>query len=89
MVVYDDEAYGAEVHHFRPLGEAVDLAQFPPADLAALAEAAGCSGLTVRTSRTSTACATGSRRRDRPLVVDAKVDPDLCAEWLEEAFRGH
>jgi hypothetical protein len=26
---------------------------------------------------------------DGPLVVDAKVDPDLCADWLEEAFRGH
>ena len=49
VVVYDDEAYGAEVHHFRPLGQAVDLAQFPPTDLAALAEAAGCRGLTVRT----------------------------------------
>jgi hypothetical protein len=24
-----------------------------------------------------------------PLVLDAKVDPDICAEWLEEAFRGH
>src|SRR5215218_4032540 len=48
VVVYDDDAYGAEVHHFRPLGHAVDLAQFPPADLAALAEAAGCRGLTVR-----------------------------------------
>ena len=27
--------------------------------------------------------------RDRPLVLDARVDPDICAEWLEEAFRGH
>jgi acetolactate synthase I/II/III large subunit len=25
--------------------------------------------------------------RDRPLLVDAKVDPDVVAEWLEEAFR--
>jgi hypothetical protein len=27
-------------------------------------------------------------RRERPLVVDAKVVPHICAEWLEEAFRG-
>ena len=27
--------------------------------------------------------------RDRPCVLDAKIDPDLCADWLEEAFRGH
>jgi hypothetical protein len=22
-----------------------------------------------------------------PLVLDAKVNPTICAEWLEEAFR--
>ena len=25
--------------------------------------------------------------RDGPLVVDAKITPDFCAEWLEEAFK--
>jgi thiamine pyrophosphate-dependent acetolactate synthase large subunit-like protein len=89
VVVYDDEAYGAEVHHFRPLGEAVDLAQFPPADLAALAEAAGCRGLTVRTVADLDGMREWLAAPDGPLVVDAKVDPDLCADWLEEAFRGH
>jgi thiamine pyrophosphate-dependent acetolactate synthase large subunit-like protein len=89
VVVYDDDAYGAEVHHFRPLGHAVDLAQFPPADLAALAEAAGCRGLTVRAVSDLDGVRDWLATRDRPLVVDAKVDPDLCADWLEEAFRGH
>ena len=89
VVVYDDEAYGAEVHHFRPLGHAVDLAQFPPAGLAALAEAAGCRGLTVREPGDLDGVRDWLAQRDRPLVVDAKVDPDLCADWLEEAFRGH
>ena len=45
VVIYDDAAYGAEVHHFGPMGEAVDLAQFPDTDFAALARAAGCHGL--------------------------------------------
>ena len=89
VVVYDDDAYGAEVHHFRPLGHAVDLAQFPPADLAALAEAAGCRGLTVHGVADLDGVRDWLERRDGPLVVDAKVDPDLCADWLEEAFRGH
>ena len=40
-------------------------------------------------SRTSRACASGSTSPDRPLVLDARVDPDICADWLEEAFRGH
>jgi thiamine pyrophosphate-dependent acetolactate synthase large subunit-like protein len=89
VLVYDDEAYGAEVHHFRPLGHAVDLAQFPPADLAGLARAAGCRGLTVRTVADLDAMRDWLATPDGPLVVDAKVDPDLCADWLEEAFRGH
>ena len=89
VVIYDDAAYGAEVHHFRPLGEAVGLAQFPPTDFAALAEAAGCRGLTVRTAEELDGVRDWLAAPDRPLVVDAKVDPDLCAEWLEEAFRVH
>ena len=24
---------------------------------------------------------------DGPLVLDAKITPDFCAEWLEEAFK--
>ena len=38
-------------------------------------------------SRTSTPVATWLERRDGPLVVDAKITPDFCAEWLEEAFK--
>ncbi|MEA2250291.1 MAG: hypothetical protein QOG70_533 [Solirubrobacteraceae bacterium] len=89
VVIYNDAAYGAEVHHFRPMGQAVDLAQFPDTDFAALARAAGCEGATVRCIADLDAVAAWLTRRDRPLVVDAKVDPDVCAEWLQEAFRGH
>jgi thiamine pyrophosphate-dependent acetolactate synthase large subunit-like protein len=89
VVVYDDAAYGAEVHHFRPQGHAVDLAQFPATDFAALAEAAGCRGLTARTVADLDGVGEWLAHRDRPLVLDAKLNPDVCAEWLEEAFRGH
>ncbi len=90
VVIYDDAAYGAEVHHFRPMGIPVELAQFPPTDFAALAEAAGCRGVTVRTLDDLEAVRDWLESgRDRPLVLDAKVDPNICAEWLEEAFRGH
>jgi thiamine pyrophosphate-dependent acetolactate synthase large subunit-like protein len=87
VVVYNDAAYGAEVHHFRPLGLPVELAQFPPTDFSALAEAAGCRGLTVRTSDDLAGVREWLEQPDVPLVLDAKVDPDICAEWLEEAFR--
>jgi hypothetical protein len=36
VIVYDDEAYGAEVHHFGPDGDPLDTVRFPPADIAAI-----------------------------------------------------
>lgn len=84
VVIYDDAAYGAEVHHFRPLGQAVDLAQFPDTDFVGLARAAGC-----RATQDLDDVRAWLADRDGPMVLDAKVDPDICAEWLEEAFRGH
>ena len=41
VLIYDDMAYGAEVHHFEPMGHDVSLVRFPDADLAAIAAACG------------------------------------------------
>jgi thiamine pyrophosphate-dependent acetolactate synthase large subunit-like protein len=87
FVIYDDAAYGAEVHHFRPMGHPVETVQFPDVDFAAIARGAGCEGITVRTLADLEPVTDWLARRERPLLVDAKVDPDVCAEWLEEAFR--
>ena len=87
FVVYDDAAYGAEVHHFRPMGHPVETVQFPDADFAAIARGAGAEGVVVRTLADLDPVRAWLDRRDRPLLVDAKVDPDVVAEWLEEAFR--
>ena len=87
FVVYDDAAYGAEVHHFRPTGDPLDSVRFPDADLAAMARAVGGEGVVVRSLGDLSAIEDWLGRRDGPLLVDAKVDPDICAEWLEEAFR--
>jgi thiamine pyrophosphate-dependent acetolactate synthase large subunit-like protein len=89
IVVYDDEAYGAEVHHFGPMGHPTDIVTFPPVDLGAIAAAAGVPAITVRAAEALAepltewiASGTG------PLLVDAKVDPSICADWLADAFRG-
>ncbi|MFB4317067.1 thiamine pyrophosphate-binding protein [Actinomadura sp. 21ATH] len=90
VVVYDDEAYGAEVHHFGPGGHPLDTVTFPPADLAAIGQGFGCRAVTVRKREDLGAVADWlAGPRDRPLVVDAKVTGNGPAWWLEEAFRGH
>jgi thiamine pyrophosphate-dependent acetolactate synthase large subunit-like protein len=87
VVIYDDAAYGAEVHHFAPMGEAVDLAQFPDTDFAALAQAAGCHGLTARSLDDLGPLREWLGAPERPFVLDAKVDPTIYGDWLAEAFR--
>jgi acetolactate synthase I/II/III large subunit len=87
VVIYNDAAYGAEVHHFRPHGHPVELVQFPDTDFAALASAAGARGVTVRGPDDLAPVEDWLASRDGPLIVDAKITPDFCAEWLEEAFK--
>ncbi len=85
VLIYDDAAYGAEVHHFAPMGHDVERVRFADADLAAIARAAGCEGHTIRT--TDDLNTVDAWDRSKPLVLDAKVNPTIVAEWLEEAFR--
>ncbi|WP_131764060.1 thiamine pyrophosphate-dependent enzyme, partial [Actinomadura fibrosa] len=90
VVVYDDEAYGAEVHHFGPGGHPLGTVTFPPADLAAIGRGFGCAAATVRRPGDLAAVADWlAGPRDRPMVVDAKVTRERPAWWLEDAFRGH
>lgn len=90
IIVYNDAAYGAEVHHFGPEGAVLDTVQFPDTDLAELARGIGAEGLTVRRRADLDALrAWLGRSSTRPLLVDAKVVQTVVAEWLQEAFRGH
>jgi thiamine pyrophosphate-dependent acetolactate synthase large subunit-like protein len=67
----------------------IDLARFPDTDFAALARAAGAEGFTVRNIEDLAPLKSWLGRRERPLVIDAKVNPEVRAEWLEEAFSAH
>ena len=90
VVVYDDEAYGAEVHHFGPDGDPLDTVRFPPADIAAIARGFGLEGITVRgPDDLAPVRAWVDGPRDRALLIDAKVTSGHGSWWLEEAFRGH
>jgi thiamine pyrophosphate-dependent acetolactate synthase large subunit-like protein len=87
VLIYDDMAYGAEVHHFASMGQDVSLVRFPDADLAAMAAAAGAKAATVRNTGDLAVVEEWLVNPHGPLVLDAKVNPTICAEWLEEAFR--
>jgi acetolactate synthase-1/2/3 large subunit len=90
VVVYDDEAYGAEVHHFGPHGDDLSLVRFPPTDLAAVGRGHGFDAVTVRRAADLDGVAAWvAGDRSRPLLVHAKVTGGEPAWWLEEAFRGH
>ena len=92
-MVYDDAAYGAEVHHFAgPDQEDVplDTVVFPDVDIAAIGRGFGADGVVVRAVEDLAAVRAWTEGpRDRPLVVDAKIASDGGAWWLAEAFRGH
>jgi thiamine pyrophosphate-dependent acetolactate synthase large subunit-like protein len=90
IVVYDDAAYGAEVHHFGPDGDSLDTVRFPQADIAEIGRGFGCAGVTVRhTGDLGPVREWLDGPRDRPLVIDAKITSERGSWWLEEAFRGH
>jgi len=90
VVVYDDEAYGAEVHHFGPDGDPLDVVRFPPADIAAIGRGFGFEGVTVRDPADLAPVRDWlAGPRERPLLIDAKVTSAHGSWWLEEAFRGH
>lgn len=95
-VVYNDDAYGAEIHHFGvsddPGFVTPDLGTvtFPRVDIASIARGFGAQGVTVRDRNDLAAVrewlASGP---SGPLVLDARIASDGGAWWLAEAFRGH
>ncbi|MFF4805889.1 thiamine pyrophosphate-binding protein [Streptomyces sp. NPDC001351] len=90
VVVYNDEAYGAEVHHFGPDGFPLDTVTFPETDIAAVGRGYGFEAVTVRTPADLKAVRDWvAGPRSAPLLIDAKVTREHGSWWLEEAFRGH
>ncbi|SBT89515.1 Acetolactate synthase large subunit [Streptomyces sp. DI166] len=90
VVVHNDDAYGAEVHHFGPEGHPLDTVRFPETDIAAVARGYGFEAVTVRTRADLKAVADWlAGPRTAPLLIDAKVVAERGSWWLEEAFRGH
>ena len=86
VVVMNDAAYGAEVHHFRSLGLPTDLALLGGIDFAAIAGAMGARGLEVRGNGDLERLEEWIEDPDGVMVVDCKVNPRVEGEYLKEAF---
>ncbi|MEP9395361.1 thiamine pyrophosphate-binding protein [Gordonia sp. VNQ95] len=92
VIVYNDSAYGAEVHHF---GNAdMSTVTFPETDIAAIARGFGATGVTVREVGDLAVVRDWLESYEAggttgPLVIDAKITSDGGSWWLAEAFAGH
>lgn len=82
VVIMNDNGFGVEVHMLRAQGRPVDVALYENPDFASVATALGAVGLTVRSTSDLQAVATRIGRGDRPVVVDAKVNPLIVHEFL-------
>src|SRR5690606_9910982 len=81
VIVYNDSAYGAEVHHFEHDTDQLSTVVFPETDLAAIARGFGCDAITVETLDDLEGVQLWlDGPRDRPLVLDAKVAK--FASWV-------
>lgn len=91
-IVYNDAAYGAEVHHFGVDNPGADMSsvEFPDTDFAAIGRGFGADGITVRTLADLDAVEDWlASNPSTPLVIDAKIASDSGSWWLAEAFKGH
>jgi thiamine pyrophosphate-dependent acetolactate synthase large subunit-like protein len=76
VVVCNDGSYGAEHIQFRNKNMDPALSLFDWPDFAPVAIALGGAGITVRTYRDLDAATEAIKARDRPLLIDLKLDPD-------------
>lgn len=89
VVIFNDAAYGAEVHMYRSLVTDTSPATFGDTDFAAVARSLGATAVTVRTAGDLTAVAAWRDAGCRgTLVLDCKVVPDVVAKYLSD-LSGH
>lgn len=89
-VVWNDRAYGAEVHLYGRKGFAEEPMLIDEVDFAALARAVGAEGVVVRTLEDLEHLAVWTRRpvEDRPfLLLDLRISREVMAPYQREVIR--
>lgn len=80
VIVCNDGGYGAEHIQFRRKGMDPSISLFDWPDLAPVAQALGGIGITVRNDDELESVAAAIANRDRPLLVDLRLNPDCIPE---------
>jgi thiamine pyrophosphate-dependent acetolactate synthase large subunit-like protein len=87
ILIYNDSSYAAEVHFFRRQGYSIDIVQFPETDFAAIARGYGARAATVRTLADLEPLREWVSEGAAGLfVIDARINPNLEADWHAEHF---
>lgn len=85
IVLMNDAAYGAELHHLKLRDAPVATTQFPDIDYAPVAQAFGFRAATVRTLDELRALAPLLAAPDGPVFIDCKINGAVAAGFLEES----
>ncbi|MFJ2621301.1 thiamine pyrophosphate-binding protein [Glutamicibacter sp. NPDC087344] len=90
IVIYNDSAYGAEVHQYGSIGLHEDPMLIPTVDFAALAQGMGATGIKVESledfSKVSDWVAAGARG---VCLVDARISARVRAPYMEEVLAAN
>jgi thiamine pyrophosphate-dependent acetolactate synthase large subunit-like protein len=87
ILVYNDAAYGAEVHLYRRRGLSVDIVQFPETDFASIARGYGAQGITVRKPADLEPLRIWiDEGASGVFVIDGKIERAHEAHWHAEHF---
>jgi thiamine pyrophosphate-dependent acetolactate synthase large subunit-like protein len=84
IVVSNDMALGAEVHYLDFMGEPTELAMHSTPSFAAVAEALGAEGYTVRSIDDLRQLEERFQRPiEGPIVLDCRINPEIRGEWVD------
>jgi acetolactate synthase-1/2/3 large subunit len=86
VVVMDDAAYGAELHHLAVDGEPTQHSVFARVDFESIANGMGCRAASVRSMDDLAGLEDLIALPEGPLVLDCKVDQSIRAKWFEEFY---
>ncbi|WP_431710868.1 thiamine pyrophosphate-binding protein [Glutamicibacter uratoxydans] len=90
IVIYNDSAYGAEIHQYGSIGLHEDPMLIPTVNFAALANAFGATGITVESLSDLEGVKDWVDSGARGVcLVDARISPDVRAPYMEEVLQAN